>query len=324
MEPARDISRLIEIMAALRNPDGGCPWDLEQDFGTIAPYTIEEAYEVCDAIERGDRIDLKEELGDLLLQVVYHAQMAKEAGWFTFEDVVESITKKMIRRHPHVFGDAEARSPGSAKGQWERIKAEEKEEKAAERAIILGQNTNSGGEGFLDKVPSAFPALTLALKIQKEAAKVGFDWSEPEPIFAKIEEEIAEFREELGMSNGYQEASSNRDIEPPRADRDAAPSNGAPADADLLLYHERAGDRVDAARGRREEELGDLIFSVVNLARYYDVDPEKALRGCVTKFRNRFDHIETALASEGKSLQDASLDEMEAHWVAAKTPRLPR
>ncbi|MER0239905.1 nucleoside triphosphate pyrophosphohydrolase [Fulvimarina sp. MAC8] len=300
MEPARDISRLIEIMAALRNPDGGCPWDLEQDFATIAPYTIEEAYEVSDAIERGDRIDLKEELGDLLLQVVYHSQMAKEAGWFTFEDVVEAITKKMIRRHPHVFGDAEARSAGSAKGQWERIKAAEKEEKAVERAKILGENAGQAGEGFLDKVPSAFPALTLALKIQKEAAKVGFDWSDPEPIFAKIEEEIGEFREALeavgGGSDGAQTANSAR-------------PNGAPSEPET--------ERRSLAR--REEELGDLVFSVVNLARFYDVDPEKALRGCVTKFRTRFHHIETALASEGKSLQDASLDEMEAHWIAAKT-----
>ena len=299
MEPARDISRLIEIMAALRNPDGGCPWDLEQDFSTIAPYTIEEAYEVSDAIERGDQVDLKEELGDLLLQVVYHSQMASEAGWFTFEDVVEGITTKMIRRHPHVFGDAEARSAGSAKGQWERIKAAEKEEKAAERAKVLGENAKSAGEGFLDKVPSAFPALTLALKIQKEAAKVGFDWSEPEPIFAKIEEEIAEFKEVLEVASA-----------------DAGhlqPASTAPAGVSRVPMSEHA------TPDRREEELGDLIFSVVNLARYYDVDPEKALRGCVSKFRARFRHIETALASEGKSLQEASLGEMEAHWVSAKS-----
>ncbi|MEN3791713.1 nucleoside triphosphate pyrophosphohydrolase [Fulvimarina sp. MAC3] len=303
MEPARDISRLIEIMAALRNPNGGCPWDLEQDFSTIAPYTIEEAYEVSDAIERNDRIDLKEELGDLLLQVVYHSQMAQEADWFTFEDVVEAITKKMIRRHPHVFGDAVARSAGSAKGQWERIKAEEKEEKAAERAKILGENAGQAGEGFLDKVPSAFPALTLALKIQKEAAKVGFDWAEPEPIFAKIEEEIEEFRDVVGTR---QAKAGDPD--------ETAPDRGGEAAVPTATQH---------SVSRREEELGDLIFSVVNLARFYEVDPEKALRGCVTKFRNRFHHIETALASDGKTLREASLDEMEAHWVAAKTLSLP-
>ncbi|MDY8110490.1 nucleoside triphosphate pyrophosphohydrolase [Fulvimarina sp. 2208YS6-2-32] len=274
MEPSRDINRLVEIMAALRNPDGGCPWDLEQDFSTIAPYTIEEAYEVADAIERDDPVDLKEELGDLLLQVVYHAQLGAEAGWFSFEDVVEAITKKMIRRHPHVFGDAQARTAGSAKGQWERIKAEEKAERAADRLKILGEKAALQKAMRLDNIPSGFPALTLALKIQKEAARAGFDWAEAEPIFGKIEEETQEFREVAASGSAEQ----------------------------------------------REEELGDLVFSVVNLARFYDVDPEKALRTCVAKFRRRFEHIETALAAEGKTLEDASLDEMEAHWVAAKRP----
>ncbi|MBX3569269.1 MAG: nucleoside triphosphate pyrophosphohydrolase [Rhizobiaceae bacterium] len=193
MKPARDISRLIEIMAALRDRETGCPWDIEQDFASIAPYTIEEAYEVGDAIARADMDNLKEELGDLLLQVVYHAQMAAELGEFAFDDVVEAITTKMIRRHPHVFGDAEARSAGMAKGMWEAIKAEEKAERRAAR-LKRGLDPEDGGQGYLDGVPRALPALTRALKLQEKAARVGFDWSEAVPILDKIEEEIAEFR----------------------------------------------------------------------------------------------------------------------------------
>ncbi|HEV2504040.1 MAG TPA: nucleoside triphosphate pyrophosphohydrolase [Mesorhizobium sp.] len=196
MKPSKDISRLIEIMAALRAPVTGCPWDIEQNFSTIAPYTIEEAYEVADAIARSDIDNLREELGDLLLQVVYHAQMADEQGEFAFGDVVEGITRKMIRRHPHVFGSEEARSAGMAKGMWEKIKAEEKAERRAER-LARGLDPEDHGKGFLDSVPVALPALTRALKLQEKAARVGFDWSEAEPILDKIEEEIAELREAL-------------------------------------------------------------------------------------------------------------------------------
>lgn len=194
MEPSRDIARLIEIMAALRDPATGCPWDIEQDFSTIAPYTVEEAYEVADAIARGDVDDLREELGDLLLQVVYHAQMAEEAKQFSFGDVVQAITEKMIRGHPHVFGDQEARSAGMAKGMWEKIKAEEKAAKRQAR-IARGLDPEEHGKGFLDGVPVALPALTRALKLQEKAARVGFDWSEAGPILDKIEEEIGELRE---------------------------------------------------------------------------------------------------------------------------------
>ncbi|WP_159585814.1 nucleoside triphosphate pyrophosphohydrolase [Chelativorans xinjiangense] len=199
MKPSKDISRLIEIMAALRDPETGCPWDVKQDFSTIAPYTIEEAYEVLDAIQRGDMHDLREELGDLLLQVVFHARMAEEAGTFDFGDVVEAITTKMIRRHPHVFGDEDAREAGMAKGMWERIKAEEKAERRAER-------NDAGDEraGYLDDVTVALPALTRALKLQEKAARVGFDWGAPRPILDKIEEEIGELRE--AMDEGRREA----------------------------------------------------------------------------------------------------------------------
>ncbi|MBX3584563.1 MAG: nucleoside triphosphate pyrophosphohydrolase [Rhizobiaceae bacterium] len=200
MKPSRDISRLLEIMAALRDLQTGCPWDIEQDFQTIAPYTIEEAYEVADAIARKDTDDLREELGDLLLQVVYHAQMAQELNEFSFGDVVQAITEKMIRRHPHVFGDAEARSAGMAKGMWEKIKAEEKALKRKAR-LARGLDPEDHGKGFLDGVPLAFPALTRALKLQEKAARVGFDWSEAEPILDKIEEEIGELREAMARND---------------------------------------------------------------------------------------------------------------------------
>ncbi|MBL0373919.1 nucleoside triphosphate pyrophosphohydrolase [Rhizobium sp. KVB221] len=199
MKPAKDITRLIEIMAALRTPVTGCPWDLEQNFETIKPYTIEEAYEVADAIERGDLDDLRDELGDLLLQVVFHARMAEEQGEFGFGDVVEAITSKMIRRHPHVFAESGADDPTKVKKQWSDIKAEEKRERVARRSMRgISEDFKTG---HLGDVHRAQPALTEALKLQEQAAKVGFDWSEPEPILDKIEEEIAEFRAALASGD---------------------------------------------------------------------------------------------------------------------------
>ncbi|MDB5552556.1 MAG: mazG [Rhizobium sp.] len=195
MKPAKNIDRLLEIMAALRTPVTGCPWDLEQNFETIKPYTLEEAYEVADAIERGDLDDLRDELGDLLLQVVFHARMAEEQGEFGFGEVVEAITTKMIRRHPHVFAVSDADDPAKVKKQWDEIKTEEKRERA-ERRAKRGMSEDFKA-GLLGSVPRALPALTEALKLQQQATKVGFDWSEPEPILAKMEEEIGEFREAL-------------------------------------------------------------------------------------------------------------------------------
>jgi nucleoside triphosphate diphosphatase len=186
MKPSSDIARLVEIMAALRTPGTGCPWDLEQDFATIAPYTIEEAYEVADAIGRGDFDDLRDELGDLLLQVVFHARMAEEAGSFGFGDVVQAITEKLIRRHPHVFGDARHMSPEAVKQLWDRIKAQEKAARAARRGA------EEAGHGALDGVPVGLPALTRALKLQQKAGKVGFDWNDPQAVLAKIREEADE------------------------------------------------------------------------------------------------------------------------------------
>lgn len=270
MQPSKDITRLIEIMAALRQPETGCPWDVVQTFETIKPYTLEEAYEVADAIERGDMDDLCDELGDLLLQVVFHARMAEEAGDFAFADVVEAITRKMIRRHPHVFARSDADTPEAVKLQWSEIKQAEKAEQRARRARHgLPEDAN---KGHLDSVQRSFPALVEALKLQERAAKVGFDWSSPEPILDKIEEEIAELREALA-----------------------------------------ANDKAKVA-----DELGDLIFAVVNIGRHVNADPEMALRGTNTKFRRRFSHIEAELETAGESLEAATLERMEELWQAAK------
>ena len=270
MEASKDISRLIEIMAALRNPETGCPWDIVQTFETIKPYTIEEAYEVSDAIERNDMDDLCDELGDLLLQVVFHARMAEEAGAFSFGDVVEAITRKMIRRHPHVFARSDADTPDAVKKQWDDIKQAEKRERAERRAARgISEDFKAG---FLGSVQRSFPALTEALKLQERAAKVGFDWSAPEPILDKIEEEIAELREALA-----------------------------------------SGDHAKVS-----DELGDLIFAVVNIGRHVKADPEQSLRGTNTKFRRRFSYIETSLEAEGETLEAATLERMEELWQAAK------
>ena len=195
MQPSRDIQRLIDIMAALRAPGTGCPWDLEQTFATIVPYTLEEAYEVADAIERGDFADLRDELGDLLLQVVFHARMAEEAGHFDFGDVVEAITTKLIRRHPHVFAYARDLSPEDVKALWGRIKAEEKRERAEARA---GQGAQPESRAsVLSGVPIAMPALTRALKLQEKAGKVGFDWNDARAVLAKLREEMDEIEVEI-------------------------------------------------------------------------------------------------------------------------------
>jgi ATP diphosphatase len=200
MTPSRDIARLIDIMAALRTPGSGCPWDLEQSFATIAPYTIEEAYEVADAIVRGDFDDLRDELGDLLLQVIFHARMAQEQGAFDFGDVVQALTEKLVRRHPHVFGDARGLTPKAVEGLWERIKAQEREQKQ-ERAQKSPGRGREGAAGALAGVPVGLPALTRALKLQAKAGKVGFDWNDPLAVLAKIREEADEIEAELAAGS---------------------------------------------------------------------------------------------------------------------------
>jgi MazG family protein len=252
------ITPLLEIMARLRDPNGGCPWDVEQNFATIAPYTIEEAYEVAEAITKGDMHELKDELGDLLLQVVFHAQMAAEAGSFTFADVVQSISDKMIRRHPHVFADADIKDADAQTANWEVIKEAERAAKKRERTLA--------------DVPAALPALMRAQKLQARAARVGFDWPEVSGVIAKIKEELAEVEAAIASGN----------------------------------------------RTHTEEELGDLLFAVTNLARFVGADAETSLRSTNTKFVQRFEFIEDALKADGRHVKEASLDEMEALWNAAK------
>lgn len=271
MKPSRDIDRLIEIMAALRTPGTGCPWDLEQDFASIAPYTVEEAYEVADAIARGDKLDLKDELGDLLLQVAFHARMAEEEGSFAFPDVVEAITSKLIRRHPHVFGDTRDLSPMEVKALWHRIKADEKAAKAAEREAA-GLPPKQEDRSVLAGVPHSLPALTRAWKLQARASTVGFDWNDARLVLDKVREETQEIEEALAE-----------------------------------------GDKASI-----REEIGDLLFVIANLARHVDADPEGCLASANAKFERRFKGIEAALEAEGRTAQDASLDEMEVLWQAVK------
>jgi nucleoside triphosphate diphosphatase len=255
----RAVAELLAIMRRLRDPRDGCPWDREQDFRTIAPYTIEEAYEVAGAIDDEDWPALKEELGDLLLQVVFHAQMADERGLFDFADVALGIAGKMLRRHPHVFADAQGIETASAQTiAWEEHKSRERAAKQT---------------GLLDDVPSALPALLRALKLQQRAARVGFDWDSAPKVVEKIAEEAAEIAE--------------------------ARDGGAP-------------------REKLEDEIGDLLFAVANLARHLGVDPETALRSTNAKFMRRFKEIEAALAKQNRALADATLAEMEDLWQAAK------
>jgi MazG family protein len=252
------LARLLQIMARLRNPDGGCPWDLQQSFRTIAPYTIEEAYEVADAIERGDLNALREELGDLLFQVVFHSQMATEQGAFDFEEVAKVIGDKLERRHPHVFGDARIGSAGEQTVAWEEHKRQERARK---------------GGGVLADIPLALPALTRADKLGKRAAQVGFEWPSVDGAVDKLEEELGELRQEL---------------------RDGAP-------------------REEIAK-----ELGDVLFCVVNVCRYLNIDPEATLRDTNAKFERRFGYVERRLKEQGRTPQDATLAEMDALWDEGK------
>ena len=260
---------LLHLMARLRDPQYGCPWDLKQNYASIVPHTIEEAYEVADTIERGDFEHLQGELGDLLFQVVYYSQLAREEGRFEFDGVVDSITRKLIRRHPHVFPTGELYAPldtpslseAQVKSRWEEIKAEERAEKSTPEQLSL-----------LDDVPSALPALSRAAKLQKRAATVGFDWPAALPVLDKVREELDEVLQ--AMADG---------------------------DADAL-----------------EDEVGDLLFAAVNLARHLKHDPENALRRANRKFERRFRFIEQALRDSGRPIEDCDLDELDALWGEAK------
>jgi ATP diphosphatase len=259
------IQRLIDIMAKLRDPDGGCPWDVEQTFASIAPHTIEEAYEVADAIEQGDMAAIKDELGDLLFQVVFYAQMAKEAGDFNFGDVVAAISGKMVRRHPHVFADVVYENSEERLHAWE-------ESKRLERAG-KDSNTVANSESALDGVINALPALSRANKLQKRAARVGFDWDSVVPVVGKVREELEEVEAEI----------------------------------------------QSGSRKRQEDELGDLLFCCVNLARKLDIDPETALRGGNSKFERRFRRMEALLAADGLGFNDMPVDDvLDKYWTQAK------
>ena len=295
MTSSTPLARLIEIMAALRTPATGCPWDLQQTFATIAPYTIEEAYEVADAIERGDLADLKDELGDLLLQVVYHARMAEELGAFAFDDVADAISRKMIRRHPHVFGSPQERAAGAEPGFWERLKAEEKAAKAQERALT---SPSEQAPSLLDDTPLGLPALTRAIKLQNKAARVGFDWPSLAPVFDKMREELAELEAELTKRDAPLVSPSGRLL-----DRD---SEGARRDSD------------GADEGAIKDEFGDLLFVMANVARHLKIDPEAALRAANAKFTRRFRHIEKRLAEQGSSPAQSTLEVMDSLWDEAK------
>ncbi|MCY1295498.1 Nucleoside triphosphate pyrophosphohydrolase [compost metagenome] len=265
-----DLGDLLHLMTRLRDPKYGCPWDLKQSYETIVPYTLEEAYEVADAIERGDFAHLREELGDLLFQVVYYTQLAREEQRFGFDEVVDGITRKLVRRHPHVFPDGDlygapdmARLEEAAvKQRWEELKAEERAAKAAEPVQL----------SLLDDVPVALPALSRAAKLQKRAAQVGFDWPEALPVVDKLREELDEVLEAM------------------------------------------ADDDPEALA----EEVGDLLFTVVNLARHLKVEPETALRVANGKFERRFRYIEEVLRDAGRKPEECTLEELDAIWSEAK------
>ena len=269
------IDKLLEVMAALRHPNTGCPWDIEQTFESIAPYTIEEAYEVADAIERGNIPDLKEELGDLLLQVVYHSRIAEEQRKFDFDDVADAVTEKMINRHPHVFGTEEERAAGAEPGFWERLKAEEKRKKEEQRRLAGLPVTTSTSSSAIDGVPPTMPALTRAQKLQSKAARIGFDWPSLAPVFDKLDEELSELKSAI------------------------------------------------ANQGQNEinEEFGDLLFVVANIARHLNLDPEASLRAANAKFTKRFQRMEALLTGQqpGRSITDkAPLELLDTLWDRAK------
>ncbi len=259
LRAGRKFQRLLRIMARLRAPDG-CPWDRRQDFDTLKPYLLEETYEALDAVDRRDWPALAEELGDLLLEIVFLAQIAAEQNLFSIEDALDAINRKLVRRHPHVFGKAQAETPEDVKQRWQEIKAEER---------------SHGGrpqEGLLESVPRSLPALVEAAQISSRAAAVGFDWENADQVLLKLEEELAEL----------------------------------------------AAARRDASHRRLEDEIGDLLFTLVNLARFLEVDPEQAMRRTNAKFRRRFAFVEERLRQSGRSFAQASLEEMEALWQQAK------
>jgi MazG family protein len=283
--------RAVSIMARLRSP-GGCPWDREQTYDTIKPFTLEETYEVLEAIDNRDWDELTGELGDLLLQVLFYAQMADEEGRFNIGDVLNRLSEKLIRRHPHVFGAAEANTSAQVLKNWQAIKAEEKKQRLAENGEVPAAEPQPS---VLDGVKSNVPALLEAFKLSSRAAHVGFEWPEISGLFEKLGEETEELRREV--------ARLPQPVGPPGAD--VANARGGPPIAEEL-------------RARLEDEVGDLFFVLVNLARYLTLDPESALKRTNRKFKRRFQRMEERLHQRGQDVHNASLDEMEALWQEAK------
>ena len=289
--------RAVSIMARLRAP-GGCPWDREQTFDSIKPYTLEETYEVLEAIDNRDWKELSGELGDLLLQVLFYAQMAQEDGTFSIDDVLDRLSDKLVGRHPHVFGDVKADTPADVLRNWEALKAEEKKQRLAARSgeePAAGDQQAPGSESVLAGVSSAVPALLEATKLSSRAAHVGFDWPEIEGLFEKLNEEVMELRRNL------------EEWPPPGPrpqGRGVAGARGVTVSEDL--------------RARLEDEVGDLLFVLVNIARYLTLDPESALKKTNRKFKRRFQWLEAELSSQGRRPQEASLEELEALWQRSK------
>jgi MazG family protein len=259
-----DIHSLLKIMQQLRDPDGGCPWDRDQTYESLVPYTLEEAYEVADAIARKDIEDMRDELGDLLFQVVFYAQIAREQGEFDFNDIANAISEKLIRRHPHVFGDENVKDADEQTRLWEEHKLAERQKKA---------DSENRSHSVLEGISISLPALMRAQKLQRRAARVGFDWPEIAPVMDKVQEELQECRDAIKEKESYEAI---------------------------------------------QEEIGDLLFSCVNLARHADIDAETALRDANEKFTGRFNRIEAALAEQGKTVNEASLEEMDALWEKCK------
>ena len=300
-----EMQRLLKIMAQLRDPQSGCPWDVKQTMESLTRYTIEEAYEVADAIANGDMHDIKDELGDLLFQVVFYAQIASESSAFTFDDVAQSISDKLVRRHPHVFANALASegvsdtnenvtvertllSDSALNAQWDAIKAQEKQLKKQR----LKQDNEAIENSILDNVPKGMPALMYAQKLQKACAKVGFDWPDAAPVIDKVREEVEEIQQELDFKQRAQGALNTG----------VAPLNSGVPDNQQAI----------------EEEIGDALFAMVNLARHCKVDADTALRNASNKFANRFKGVERLAAEQGDKLDALTLDEMEALWQQVK------
>ena len=304
--------RAVEIMHRLRAP-GGCPWDREQTFDSIKPFTLEETYEVLEAIDNRDWDELTGELGDLLLQVLFYAEMAKEEGRFAIDDVLDRLSNKLVNRHPHVFGDVEAKTSAEVLRNWEAIKAQEKKKRLEERGLASGNATTTpfqptesvkeapaGPESVLAGVSSAMPALMEAFKLSSRAAHVGFEWPEIGGLFEKLEEETQELRRELDQL-------PDPNLKPPH--RGVASSGKQKIPEEL--------------RARMEDEVGDLLFVLVNVARYLSLDPESALRKTNRKFRRRFQSVESRLHEQGKKRADSTLEEMESLWQLSKSEEKP-